>query len=59
MKGDQLAIKTVRYIPAVDQTFGGTFSATTPAPGRTFPPCTRRSLPWVGHSKNVVDGVIQ
>ncbi|MEK6209387.1 MAG: ABC transporter substrate-binding protein [Pseudomonadota bacterium] len=58
-KGGQLAIKTIRYIPAVDQTFGGTFSSSTPAPGRTFPPCTKRSLPWVGHSKNVVNGVIK
>ena len=58
-EGGQLAIKTIRYIPAVDQTFGGTFSASTPSPGRTFPPCTKRALPWVGHSKNVVDGVIK
>jgi branched-chain amino acid transport system substrate-binding protein len=59
LRGDQLAIKTVRYIPAVDQTFGGTFGTSTPAPGRTFPPCIQRSLPWVGHSKNVIDGVIK
>ena len=59
LQGGKLAIKTVRYIPAVDQTFGGTFSSSTPAPGRTFPPCTKRSLPWLGHYKNVVDGVIK
>ena len=59
LQGSQLAIKTVRYIPAVDQTFGGSFSSLTPAPGRTFPPCTKRSLPWVGHSRNVIDGVIK
>jgi branched-chain amino acid transport system substrate-binding protein len=56
---DRLAIRTIRYIPAVDQTFGGTFSTTTPAPGRTFPPCTKRSLPWIGNYKNVINGVIE
>jgi branched-chain amino acid transport system substrate-binding protein len=59
LQGSQLAIKSIRYIPAVDQTFGGTFGPSTPAPGRTFPPCTKRSLPWVGHSRNVIDGVIK
>ncbi len=58
-KDGQLAIKTIRHIPAVDQTFGGTFNSSTQAPGRTFPPCTKRSLPWVGHYKNVVNGVIK
>ena len=29
--------KTVGDIPGVDQTFGGTFSSNTPAPGRNFP----------------------
>jgi branched-chain amino acid transport system substrate-binding protein len=59
LQGGQLAIKTVRFIPAVDQTFGETFSSSTPAPGRTFPPCNERSLPWVGHSRNVIDGAIK
>jgi len=30
-----MAVKTVGYLPNVDQTFGGTFSTTTPPPGRT------------------------
>ncbi|MFN2628540.1 MAG: ABC transporter substrate-binding protein [Gaiellaceae bacterium] len=51
LKGGKLAIKTIGYIPGVDQTFGGTFSSKTPPPGRNFPPCVKRSLPWVGHTK--------
>ncbi len=49
-KAGKLAVKTVGYIPGVDQTFGGTFSSRTPPPGRNFPPCVKRSLPWVGHT---------
>lgn len=52
----KLAIKTVGEVPGVDQTFGGTFSTSTPPPGRTFPPCKKRSLPWVG--KEIVPKVI-
>lgn len=44
----KLGVKTIRRIPAVDQTFGGTFSPTTPPPGRTSPACVKRSLPWLG-----------
>ena len=50
-KNGKLAIKTVGYIPGVDQTFGGTFSSKTPAPGRNFPRCVKRTLPWVGHTQ--------
>jgi branched-chain amino acid transport system substrate-binding protein len=50
-KGGKLAVKTVGYIPNVDQTFGGTFSASTPAPGRTSPKCVKRSLPWIGKTQ--------
>ena len=39
LKGGKLAIKTVGEVPGVDQTFGGTFSPSTPAPGRTAPTC--------------------
>jgi branched-chain amino acid transport system substrate-binding protein len=52
LKGGKLAVKTVGYIPSVDQTFGGTFSASTPAPGRTSPACVKRSLPWVGKTQH-------
>jgi branched-chain amino acid transport system substrate-binding protein len=51
-KDGKLAVKTVGYIPNVDQTFGGTFSATTPAPGRTSPKCVKRSLPWIGKTQH-------
>src|SRR3954454_1749390 len=47
-KAGKLAVKTVGEIPGVDQTFGGTFSSSTPAPGRTSPQCVKRSLPWIG-----------
>jgi branched-chain amino acid transport system substrate-binding protein len=44
----QLATKTVGEVPNVDQTFGGTYSPKTPAPGRTFPQCVKKTLPWQG-----------
>ena len=47
-KAGKLATKTVGEIPGVDQTFGGTFSTKTPPPGRNFPQCVKRSLPWIG-----------
>ena len=53
MNNGKLAVKTVSAIPDVDQTFGGTFSATTPAPGRNSPGCQKRSLPWLGKSTPV------
>jgi branched-chain amino acid transport system substrate-binding protein len=52
LKGGKLAVKTVGYIPNVDQTFGGTFSSSTPAPGRTSPDCVKRSLPWIGKTQH-------
>jgi branched-chain amino acid transport system substrate-binding protein len=48
LKNGQLAIKTVGEVPNVDQTFGGTYSSATPAPGRTFPKCVKKKLPWQG-----------
>jgi branched-chain amino acid transport system substrate-binding protein len=51
-KGGKLAIKTVGFIPQVDQTFGGTFSPSTPAPGRNAPACVKRSLPWIGKTQH-------
>jgi branched-chain amino acid transport system substrate-binding protein len=51
-KAGKLAVKTVGYIPNVDQTFGGTFSASTKAPGRTSPACVKRSLPWIGKTQH-------
>ncbi len=54
-KDGKLAVKTIAKIPSVDQTFGGTFSASTPAPGRKFPGCDggAKGLPWTGKSEAV------
>jgi branched-chain amino acid transport system substrate-binding protein len=52
-KDGKLAVKTVKAIPDVDQTFGGTFSPSSPAPGRTAPGCAKRDLPWVGKGQTV------
>jgi len=48
LKDGKLAVKTVGEVPNVDQTFGGTYSASTPAPGRNFPKCVKKKLPWQG-----------
>ena len=53
LKNGKLAVKTVAAIPNVTQTFGGTFSSSTPPPGRTSPGCTKRSLPWQGKEQPV------
>jgi branched-chain amino acid transport system substrate-binding protein len=53
MNKGQLAVKTVAAIPGVTEDFGGTFSSTTPAPGRSFPTCQKRSLPWLGKAQPV------
>jgi branched-chain amino acid transport system substrate-binding protein len=43
-------IKTILRVPNVDQTFGGFFSPSTPAPSRTDPACTKKTPPpWYGH----------
>jgi branched-chain amino acid transport system substrate-binding protein len=46
-------VKTEYEVPGVTETFGGTFSPTTPAPGRGEPVCQKRSLPWQGKEKVV------
>ncbi|MFW6690100.1 ABC transporter substrate-binding protein [Streptomyces sp. MAR4 CNX-425] len=51
--------ESVAIVPGVDQTFGGTFSPETPSPGRDFPKCEKRDLPWEGKAIPVVDGVPQ
>ena len=53
----EIVQKAVAVIPQVDQSFGGTFSTDTPAPGRDFPECEEADLPWVGNAIPVVDGV--
>jgi branched-chain amino acid transport system substrate-binding protein len=53
--GDKVPdVKTVRRIPGVEQTFGGTFTADTPPPDRTNPKCAKGAeIPWVGNSEEV------
>jgi branched-chain amino acid transport system substrate-binding protein len=46
------------YVPGVDQTFGGTFAPNKPPPGRTFPPCVKKKLPWQNKIQVVKNGVI-
>jgi branched-chain amino acid transport system substrate-binding protein len=49
-------IRTYGYVPNVDQTFGGTFGPNKPPPGRNFPACTKKKLPWQGKIKVVANG---
>ena len=51
-------IRTYGYVPNVDQTFGGTFAPNKPAPGRNFPPCVKKKLPWQGKIKVVANGKV-
>jgi len=49
-------VKLVANVPAVDQAFGGVFGPTKLAPGRAFPPCVKRKLPWQGKLRVVRNG---
>ncbi|MFW6725111.1 ABC transporter substrate-binding protein [Streptomyces sp. MAR4 CNY-716] len=53
---DEVVQESVAIVPGVDQTFGGTFGPGTPSPGRDFPKCEKRDLPWEGKAIPVVDG---
>ena len=55
----EVVSQTVALVPAVDQSFGGTFSPQTPPPDRENPVCETRDLPWAGNAIPVVDGVPQ
>ena len=46
------------YVPNVDQSFGGLFKKSSPAPGRTQPPCVKKTLPWQGKIREVKNGVV-
>jgi branched-chain amino acid transport system substrate-binding protein len=56
--GGKPGVRTVGYVPNVDQTFGGSFAPNKPAPSRTFPPCVKKKLPWQGKIQVVKNGVI-
>jgi branched-chain amino acid transport system substrate-binding protein len=43
--GGRPAIRTLRVVPNVEQTFGGYFKATDPPPSETSPACVRRTPP--------------
>ena len=50
-------VQTLFRIPDVDQTFGGAFSADTPAPDRENPKCEKGTAPpWVGNAEKVSFG---
>jgi branched-chain amino acid transport system substrate-binding protein len=50
-------VATFRRIPKVDQTFGGFFSADSPAPDRQNPTCEKKDPPsWVGKAEEVSFG---
>ena len=57
--GKPPTVKTVQYIPNVNQTFSGRFSSSSPPPGRTQPPCKKAKLAWAGKERPVVNGVIK
>jgi len=52
-------VKTVQYIPNVNQSFSGLFTHSSPPPGRTQPACKKATLSWAGHEQPVVGGVIK
>jgi branched-chain amino acid transport system substrate-binding protein len=50
-------VQTFAKIPAVDQAFGGAFSADTPPPDRENPKCEKGTAPpWVGNAEKVSFG---
>jgi branched-chain amino acid transport system substrate-binding protein len=57
-KGGKPAVTIAGYVANVDQTFGGYFGPNKPAPGRNYPPCVKRKLPWQGKIKVVKNGVV-
>ncbi len=48
----------IGFVPNVDQSFGGSFAPSKPAPGRAFPPCAKKKLPWQGKIRAVKNGVV-
>jgi branched-chain amino acid transport system substrate-binding protein len=43
--GNSVALKTLRVVPDVEQTFGGYFARGGPPPSETSPPCVKRTPP--------------
>ena len=57
-KDGSIGTAIVGFVPNVNQSFGGLFKKSSPPPGRTQPPCVKKSLPWQGKIKVVKNGVI-
>jgi branched-chain amino acid transport system substrate-binding protein len=57
-QGNTITTAVVGYVPNVDQSFGGLFKPSSPAPGRAQPKCVTKKLPWQGKIKVVRNGVI-
>ncbi|MBV9423688.1 MAG: ABC transporter substrate-binding protein [Solirubrobacterales bacterium] len=51
--GGTPGIHTIYTVPGVTQAFGGTFTPTTPSPGRGQPVCQKRALPWQGKEQSI------
>ena len=57
-KDGSIGTAVVGFVPNVNQSFGGLFKKTSPAPGRTQPACVKKNLPWQGKIKAVKNGTI-
>ncbi|HUG64481.1 MAG TPA: ABC transporter substrate-binding protein [Gaiellaceae bacterium] len=57
-RGNTITTAVVGYVPNVDQSFGGLFKPSSPAPGRAQPKCLKKKLPWQGKIRVVRNGVI-
>ena len=57
-RGNTITTAVVGYVPNVDQTFGGLFRPSSPAPGRAQPRCVKKRLPWQGKIRVVTNGRI-
>ena len=53
-----IGTKLVGFVPNVDQTFGGLFKPSSPAPGRSQPKCVKKKLPWQGKIQVITNGKI-
>jgi branched-chain amino acid transport system substrate-binding protein len=56
--GGGVGTKVVGYVPNVDQSFGGLFKPSSPAPSRTQPACVKKKLPWQGKIHVVNNGQV-
>jgi len=53
-----IGTKVIGYVPNVDQSFGGLFRPSSPAPGRSQPACVKKKLPWQGKIREVRNGIV-